>query len=99
MSDDLSAPIAFARQMREQGLRTQIYYEGRKFKAKMAYADKLKAPYAAIFGDDEIAAQKVSLKNMQTGEQQTLTYDEALAILQASVESRKNARIIEEDHE
>lgn len=99
MSDDLSAPIAFARQMREQGLRTQIYYEGRKFKAKMAYADKLKAPYAAIFGDDEIAAQKVSLKNMQTGEQQTLTYDEALAILQASVESRKNTRIIEEDHE
>ena len=99
MSDDLSAPIAFARQMREQGLRTQIYYEGRKFKAKMAYADKLKAPYAAIFGDDEIAAQKVSLKNMQTGEQQTLTYDEALAILQASVESRKNARIIEEGHE
>ncbi len=97
MTQDLSAPIAFAREMRAHGVRTQIYYEPRKFKAKMAYADKLKAPYAAIFGEDEIAAQKVSLKNMATGEQQTVSYEEALAALLASVESRRSAKIIDEN--
>ncbi len=99
MTDDLSAAVTFARQMREQGLRAQIYYEGKKFKAKMAYADKIKAPYAAILGEDEIAQNMVALKNMQTGEQLSFSYAEAADVLKASAAEKALLKIINEvDH-
>ena len=99
MTDDLSAAVTFARQMREQGLRAQIYYEGKKFKAKMAYADKIKAPYAAILGEDEIAQNMVALKNMQTGEQLSFSYAEAADVLKAAAAEKALLKIIHEvDH-
>lgn len=99
MSDDLSAPVSFARLMREKGLKAQIYYETKKFKAKMAYADRIKAPFAAIFGEDEIAAGKVSIKNMATGEQETVDYDRAAEILLEQAGRTRGEAIIEEKHE
>ena len=99
MTDDLSAAVNFARQMREQGLRAQIYYEGKKFKAKMAYADKIKAPYAAILGEDEIAQNQVALKNMATGEQLSFSYSEAADVLKAAAAEKALLTIINEvDH-
>ncbi|MEA4919856.1 MAG: histidine--tRNA ligase [Clostridiaceae bacterium] len=95
MTDDLGLAVSFARIMRERGLKAQIYYEGRKFKAKMAYADKIKAPFAAIIGEDEIEQGTVALKNMISGEQQSCTFEEAACILKESVKSRSEHRIIE----
>lgn len=95
MTDDLGSAVSFARIMREQGLKTQIYYEGRKFKAKMAYADKIKVPFAAIIGEDEIADGRVTLKAMISGEQKSCTYEEAACILKDSVKARSERRIIE----
>lgn len=95
MTDDLSAAVSFARRMRGQGLRVQIYYEGKKFKAKMAYADKIKTPYAAIFGEDEIASGKVALKDMTTGQQETLDYDEACQRLLKHAQAVRESKIIE----
>ncbi|MBQ3062612.1 MAG: histidine--tRNA ligase [Clostridia bacterium] len=95
MTDDLAPSVNFARVMRERGLKAQIYYENKKFKGKMAYADKIKAPYIAILGEDEIAEGKVALKNMKTGEQLTFTYEDAAEVLVMAARERSERKIIE----
>ena len=65
MTDDLSPAIAAATALREAGIRTQIHGEQKKFKAKLSYADKLGIPFAAILGEDEIAAGTVTIKDLQ----------------------------------
>ena len=85
MTDDLAPAIAMATQLREAGIRTQLYTEQKKFKQKMAYADKLKVPFAAFLGEDEIAQQSVSLKNMSTGEQKLLSIEDAKAEIGAMI--------------
>ncbi|MDR0839719.1 MAG: histidine--tRNA ligase [Oscillospiraceae bacterium] len=71
MTGDFSPAVALATAMREAGLRTQLYTEDKKFKAKMSYADRLGVPFVALLGEDEIAAGKITVKNMKTGEQTT----------------------------
>ena len=77
MTADPTAAIALAEQLRSSGIRVQLYGEQKKFKQKMSYADKLGVPYAVLLGEDEIAAGKCSVKNMKTGEQITVTAEEA----------------------
>ena len=96
MTEDLGAAVSLAREMREHGLRTQIYYESKKFKAKMAYADKIGAPFAAILGEDEIAAGTVTLKDMAAGTQQTCSYARAAEVLCAAAAGRAARKIIDE---
>lgn len=81
MTDDLSTAVALATTLRAGGLRTQLYNEAKKFKAKMSYADKLGVPFVLILGEDEIAAGVVTLKNMQTGEQQKLSPADATTLI------------------
>lgn len=89
MTEDLSAAVSAATALRERGIRTQLYCEKKKFKNKMSYADKLKFPFAALIGEDEIAAGKLSLKNMTTGEQKLLTMEEAAdAVLEYMEQAR-----------
>ena len=76
MTEDLSHAIALATYLRSWNLQVQIYAEPKKFKQKMAYANKLGFPYVAILGEDEIKQEKVALKDMRTGEQQLLTAKE-----------------------
>ena len=78
MTDDLAPALALATQLRQAGIRTQLYTEQKKFKQKMSYADKLGVPYILLLGEDEITQGKVSLKNMTTGEQQLLPTGEAI---------------------
>ena len=87
MTQDLGPAIAAATALREQGIRTQIYGEQKKFKAKMSYADKLGIPYVIFLGEDEIAADKCSVKTLATGEQVTLTVGEAAAMIRAGLQS------------
>ena len=84
MTEDLSKAIALAETLRSFGLRVQLYGEQKKFKQKMAYANKLQVPFAVLLGEDEIAQGLCSVKNMATGEQQLLSpEDAAKAILSA----------------
>ena len=73
MTEDLTAAISFATQLREGGVRAQVYAEQKKFKAKMSYADKLGIPYVAFLGEEEIQQGVVKIKDMLTGEQQALS--------------------------
>ncbi len=96
MTDDQAPAVELATALREAGIRTQIYFEGKKFKQKMAYADKLGVPFAAILGEDEIAQGKTALKDMTTGEQQLLTAQEAAQAIHAALAQRRVAAPIRE---
>ena len=77
MTQDLGAAVALAEKLRSAGLRVQLYSEQKKFKQKMAYANKLGVPFAVLLGEDEIAQGKCSVKDMASGEQRLLTPGEA----------------------
>ena len=86
MTEDLSAAIALATQLRSAGVRTQLYGEQKKFKQKMSYADKLGVPYVIFLGEEEIASGVAAVKNMRTGEQVKVSPDEAVNLIQAGLE-------------
>ena len=60
------------------------------------YADKIGAPFAVLLGEDEIAAGQVSVKDMQSGEQQRMKPEEAAAFIRESVEKRNSGAVIKE---
>ena len=88
MTEDLSPAISFATALREAGVRAQLHCEKKKFKQKLSYADKLAIPYAAFLGEDEIAQGKVTVKDLTSGEQNTITPSEAVALVQAGLTRR-----------
>ena len=85
MTESAAPAIALAETLRSAGLRVQLYGEQKKFKQKMAYANKLGVPFAVLLGEDEIAEGMCSVKNMATGEQQKLTPEEAAAYIKNAV--------------
>ena len=72
MTEELTPAIELATRLRTAAIRTQLYTEQKKFKAKMNYADKLGVPYVVFLGEDEIAQGVVACKDMKTGEQTKL---------------------------
>ena len=92
---DIGPAISLAEELRSQGLKVQLYCEQKKFKQKMAYANKLEVPFAVLLGEDEINEGMCSVKNMQSGEQVKLTPAEAAAHIQAALASNNGAIILE----
>ena len=90
MSDDFVKAVEVATALRDAGIRTQLYTEKKKFKAKIGYADKLGIPYVVFLGEDEIANNVITLKDMTSGEQKTLPVTEAVALLKDGL-AQKNA--------
>ena len=90
MTEDISAAVALATQLRAAGLRTQLYTEPKKFKARMNYADRLGVPFVLFLGDDESKDGVVSVKNMKSGEQVKVSPAEAIELVRAFV-ARQNA--------
>ena len=97
MTEEVGPAVAAATVLRQGGVRTQLYGEKRKFKAKIGYADKIGAPFAVLLGEDEIAAGQVSVKDMQSGEQQRMRPAEAAAYIRARVDERNSGAIIKEE--
>ena len=58
---------------REAGIRTEIYPDSAKMKKQISYAKAKEIPFVVLAGEEEMAANKFTLKNMKTGEQVTLT--------------------------
>ena len=79
--EELKYALTWARELRAKGVRTEVFPEPTKMKKQMGYADNNHIPYVAIIGGDEMAQQKVMLKNMTTGEQALVSREELLAIL------------------
>ncbi len=95
MTENLATPIAVAETIRSSGLRVQFYGEQKKFKQKMAYANKIGVPFIVLLGDDEISEGVCSVKNMQSGEQVKLTADQAAAHVKAALEANNGPIILE----
>jgi len=70
-----------ARDLRQAGVAVAIEFEDRKMKKAIAAAAKAKARYALIIGDNEVATGKYGLKNLQTGEQESLSLEEIISKL------------------
>ena len=68
MTEDLSPAITLATQLRDAGIRTQLYCEKKKFKQKLSYADKQGIPFAIFLGEDEISAGNVTVKYLAMAE-------------------------------
>ena len=81
MTDDLTPAIELATELRQTGIRTQLYTEAKKFKAKIQYADKLSIPYVIFLGEDEIAAGTLSVKDLKAGEQVSVSRENAINII------------------
>ena len=95
MGGDVAPAIAVAEAIRAEGLRVQLYCEQKKFKQKMAYANKLAVPFAILLGEDEIAEGMCSVKNMISGEQVKLSPAEAAAYIKCELAKKSGAVILE----
>jgi histidyl-tRNA synthetase len=96
MTAELTPAIQLATRLRAAGVRTQLYTEQKKFKAKMNYADKIGVPYVVFLGDDEVSAGVVACKDMTSGEQTTLPFDETLQRIREGLALREQGSVIVE---
>jgi len=67
--------------LRAAGISTEVYLDEKPFGAQLGYAAKLSIPWVVIIGPDEKQAGKVSIKNMETREQQTVDKNQLVAII------------------
>ena len=96
MTEDLSAAISLATLLRENGIRAQLHCEEKKFKQKIAYADKLGIPYVIFLGEDEISSGVVACKDMATGEQTKLEPAATVYRIKAGLAEREKGTVIQE---
>lgn len=66
---------------RAAGINTEMYPDKAKMKKQMGYANAKAIPFVVLAGDNEMAENKVTLKNMETGEQKLVTTEELIAIV------------------
>ena len=81
MIEDLTVPIEIASELRKSDIKTEIYLNNKKLKAKFKYADKLEIPYVVVIGEDEIEENKYKLKDMKTGNEQLVDISQMIRIL------------------
>ena len=75
------ASMRIIKKLRAAGIAAEIYPDNAKMKKQIGYANALAVPYFAMIGESELADGTVSLKNMTTGEQATVTPDRLIEIL------------------
>ena len=73
--------LQILKQVRANGIRAEIFPDAAKMKKQMSYANAKQIPFVALAGENEMNEGKVTLKNMETGEQQLLTPDELIGQL------------------
>jgi len=68
--------MELAKILRIQNIRCEVYPEAAKMKKQMQYADKKAVKYVVIIGEEELNSGKLTLKNMQSGEQSSISAEE-----------------------
>jgi histidyl-tRNA synthetase len=82
-NQDFAYMLNVATAFRNSDIPTDVYYGDKGMKPKMKYANKLSIPYVAIIGEDEVKNNTISLKNMFTGEQETVSVEKAIEIVKS----------------
>ena len=72
--------LPVAAKARQAGIRTEVFPDAAKMKKQMAYANAKQIPFVVLAGENEMCQGKLTLKNMETGEQQLLSPDELVSI-------------------
>ena len=75
-AEELRYALTWAKDLRAQGIAVEVYPEPAKMKKQMGYADAKQIHFVAIVGGDEMAQNKVMLKNMSSGEQKLVSLNE-----------------------
>lgn len=81
-NNELPYVIKCAAQMRAQGISSLVYPDAAKMKKQMDYANKKGVAFVAFIGENEMNQNNITIKNMSTGEQSTLSIPEAIATIQ-----------------
>jgi histidyl-tRNA synthetase len=82
-----SAGFALADELRRAGIATQTGTAGQSLKSQLRQAGRVNVPYVAILGDDELAANSVTLRDMRGGTQQSVARGEVVGTVSAAVAS------------
>ena len=73
--------MKYVKALREVGVPAELYPDSAKLKKQMAMADSDRIPYVAFVGESELGKDSIVVKNMTTGEQQTLTLAQTIELL------------------
>lgn len=73
--------LGLIRRLRDDGINAELFPDAAKMKKQLSYADAKKIPYAAMVGTEEMKSGLVTLKDLATGEQSSLTMEELLHVL------------------
>ncbi|PIB37450.1 histidine--tRNA ligase [Reichenbachiella sp. 5M10] len=82
--DEMVVGIQLMQALREAGINSELYPDAAKMKKQMSYANNNKVPYVVVIGEDEIKSKSFTLKNMESGEQETLKIDEVISKIKNS---------------
>jgi len=86
--DSIGESLKLAGELREKGLRVLVYPEADKLGKQFKYADSLKIDFVCVLGESELAENKVTLKNMKTGAQETVSRDEVASKIAAEARTK-----------
>ncbi|MCK5907445.1 MAG: histidine--tRNA ligase, partial [Flavobacteriales bacterium] len=64
------------RQLRENGINAEIYPDSAKMKKQMNYANKMEIPFVALVGEEEMKANEITIKNMESGDQTKVSFSD-----------------------
>ncbi|MTK13578.1 MAG: hypothetical protein F8N39_16335 [Clostridiaceae bacterium] len=70
--------VEVVKQLRENNIISEVYLENNKFNKKLSYANKLRIPFVIIIGEEEVNSKILTLKDMNTGEQFSLSIEEII---------------------
>lgn len=76
-----SYTLPLLQRLREAGIAVELYPKALKLKKQMGYADAKRIPYVLLVGEEEVQSGQLSLKNMQSGEQQKVSADQLLTLM------------------
>ena len=85
VSQDLNESLKLTKLLRENGLKTEFDMQGKNFSKGFEKALKSGAKFAIILGEDEIKANKITVKNLATKEQQTVEQNTAIEIIKSNL--------------
>ena len=81
-NENLGYAVSVLNALRDANVAAVAYLDAdKKFKNQIEYSDKINAKFSAIIGETEAKNQVVALKNMATGEQQSLTVGDAIKVV------------------
>ena len=80
-AEEQMASLGIIRTLRDKGIAAEIYPEAAKMKKQMEYANRRMIPYVVIIGSNELAERKATVKNMRTGEQACVAFEEVCEAL------------------